>query len=68
MKGFGQAGLGVFPVPSVIAEEVMLAYNVESIGCAQEAVIKYFAISRERTLKHPAVVAVHRTAKRTFVP
>ncbi len=68
LKAFGQAGVGVFPAPSVIADEVISAYGVECIGHAEDAVVKYYAISRERTLKHPAVVAVHRMAGSTFTP
>ena len=68
MKAFGQAGLGVFPVPTVIADEVMSAFAVQSVGRADDAKVKYFAISRERELKHPAVVAVNRTASKTFTP
>ncbi|WPL16945.1 Na(+)/H(+) antiporter regulatory protein [Thiorhodovibrio winogradskyi] len=68
MKAFGQAGLGVFPVPTVIAEEVMNAFAVRSLGCANDATVKYFAIAREREPKHPAVVAVNHKAPNTFAP
>lgn len=68
MKAFGQAGLGVFPVPTVVAEEVMNALAVQSVGCAKDATVEYFAIARERELRHPAVVAVSRHAAKTFSP
>jgi LysR family transcriptional regulator, transcriptional activator of nhaA len=66
MKAFGQAGVGVFPVPAAIAEEVRHQYGVVTIGYAEEAVVRYFAISQERRLKHPAVIAVRQGAKRSL--
>ncbi len=64
MKAFGQIGGGIFPVSAVIAEEVESQYNVAMVGCADEIVVKYYAISVERRLTHPAVVAVSQAAKR----
>lgn len=58
LKSFGNSGLGIFPVPSVIADEVVKQYEVEIIGNAKGEAIKFFAISHERRLKHPAVLAV----------
>ena len=63
MKEFGQAGAGIFPSPAVIAEEVQHHYGVEIVGRADELVVKYYAISLERRLTHPAVVAVSQAAK-----
>ncbi len=63
MKAFGQIGGGIFPVPTVIAREVENQYGVEMVGRAEEIVVKYYAISVERRLTHPAVVAVSRAAK-----
>lgn len=63
MQAFGQAGIGVFPVPAVIAEEVRRQCGVEMVGCAEEVVVKYYAISVERRLTHPAVVAISQAAK-----
>jgi len=64
MKAFGQAGVGVFPVPAVIAEEVQEQNGVELIGHADEIEVRYYAISVERRLTHPAVLAVSQAAKR----
>lgn len=62
MKAFGQGGAGIFPVPAVINEETQRRYDVEFVGRADEIVVKYYAISVERRLKHPAVVAVSKAA------
>ncbi|MGN2390371.1 transcriptional activator NhaR [Pelomicrobium sp. G1] len=63
MKAFGQAGAGVFPAPEVIAGEVQHQYGVEVVGRAEEVAVRYYAISVERRLTHPAVVAVSQAAK-----
>lgn len=63
MKAFGQAGIGIFPASAVIAEEVRHQYGVEIVGGAEEVIVRYYAISLERRLTHPAVVAVSEAAK-----
>ncbi|MGR9089952.1 MAG: LysR substrate-binding domain-containing protein [Gammaproteobacteria bacterium] len=55
MKAFGEADVGVFPAPSAIAEKVESMYNAKLIGGAHELTEKYYAISPERKIKHPAV-------------
>lgn len=64
MKAFGQAGAGLFPVPAVIADEVCSQYRVEVVGHLEQASVSYYAISLQRRLSHPAVMAVS-TAART---
>ena len=66
MKAFGQAGVGLFPTPAVIAEEVGHQYGVEIVGRTEEIVVEYYAISVERRLTHPAVVAVSQAAKQAL--
>ena len=66
MKAFGQAGVGIFPTPSVIAGEVAQQYGVETVGRTEAVVVEYFAISVERRLTHPAVVAVSDAAKHSL--
>lgn len=63
MKAFGQAGAGIFPVPAVISEEMLRQHGAEVVGRADEIVVKYYAISVERRLTHPAVVAISEAAK-----
>ena len=62
MKSFGEAGVGLFPVPEVILEEVCRHYGVEPAGRLDEIQVSYYAISLERRLTHPAVLAVSQTA------
>jgi len=63
LKVFGQRGLGVFFVPSIIAAEVQRQYEVKSIGRVNDLRERFYAISLDRKLKHPAVVAISEAAK-----
>lgn len=63
MKVFGQAGKGVFIAPSAIADEVASQYGAQIIGKTEEVREQYYAISVERRLSHPAVVAITQTAR-----
>lgn len=63
MKAFGQAGVGVFPVPSVVAEEVCKQFGVIEWGKTQDIKEQFYAISVERRLTHPAVKAVSENAR-----
>lgn len=58
LKVFGQAGTGFFAVPTAIEEEVMRQYEVLPIGKTEEITERYFAISAERRVRHPAVAAI----------
>jgi LysR family transcriptional activator of nhaA len=63
LKVFGQSGLGIFPAPSVIEAEVRKQYGVAVVGRIEEVRERYYAISVERRLKHPAIVAISETAR-----
>jgi LysR family transcriptional activator of nhaA len=63
MKVFGQRGLGLFVAPSVITAEVQRQYGVSIIGPLQGVTERYYAISLDRKLKHPAVVAISDAAR-----
>lgn len=63
LKVFGQAGAGVFPVPTVIEKEVKEQYGVQLIGRAEKIRERFYAISLERKVKHPAVSAIADAAR-----
>ncbi len=65
MKAFGQAGVGIFPSAAVMAREVNLQHRVETIGRADSVAVRYYAITTERRITHPAVAAVMQSAKDT---
>jgi LysR family transcriptional activator of nhaA len=60
---FGRDGVGIFPAPTVIEREVSRQYGVVPLGLAEGVGERYYAISVERRLKHPAVVAITETAR-----
>lgn len=63
MKVFGQAGDGIFSVPSIIEQEVCHQHNVSIIGRSDAVRERFYAISVERIIKHPAVVAIWNAAR-----
>jgi len=63
MKAFGKAGAGIFPGPAILTEEIREQYAAEIIGHADSVAARYYAISVERKLTHPAVVAISEAAK-----
>lgn len=63
---FGQAGLGVFASPECIDEEVQQQHDVKRLGALDGARERFFGISAERRIKHPAVVAIVEAAKKSL--
>ena len=63
LKAFGQTGEGLFPGAIVIQEEICRQHEVELIGEIDGVREQFFAISVERKIKHPAVLAIASTAR-----
>lgn len=63
MKSFGQAGMGVFFMPSIVADEVCKTFNVKIIGQTDKIKQNFYAISAQRKISHPAVTAICDSAK-----
>jgi len=66
MKAFGAAGVGIFAAPTAIAAEVRRQYRVATIGRTDAVRDRFYAISVERRLTHPAVVAISSAARETL--
>lgn len=66
LKVFGQEGEGVFAVPDIVEREVSQHYNVIALGRTTEIKERFYAISVERKIKHPAVAAISANAKNTL--
>jgi len=64
IKVFGQAGHGVLPAPTVVRVEVERQYGVHAIGEIETLRERYYAISPERRIKHPAVARIVEHARR----
>ena len=63
LKVVGTAGVGLFAAPSAIEEEICRQYRVQKLGELPQVREQYYAISAERKLKHPAVVAISEAAR-----
>ena len=60
---FGAANVGLFTAPSAIEKEVCRQYRVRLLGELPVVQERYYAISPERKLKHPAVAAISEAAR-----
>ncbi len=63
LKVFGQEGDGVFVGPTAIEAEVARQYRVVIVGRSSTIRERFYAISVERILKHPGVVAISKAAR-----
>ena len=63
LKVFGGDGLGVFPAPTVLEADVARQYGVHVVGRAPEIRERFYAISAERRLRNPAIVAITENAR-----
>jgi LysR family transcriptional activator of nhaA len=66
MQAFGQSGSGIFIGPSVIADEVRRQYGVQLIGQTDAVTESFYAISVERKVKHPGIVAITEGGRELF--
>ena len=63
LGAFGRTGLGVFAAPLVIAHEVCAQYDVERVGTLEGLRQRYYALTVERRIRHPAVRALTESAR-----
>lgn len=63
MTAFGREGRGVFLAPTVLETETMAQFGVEVIGRSQELTDEFYAVSVERRISHPCVVAITDAAR-----
>lgn len=68
LQVLGQHGRGIFAAPSVVSQQICKHYEVVVLGELPEVRERFYAISVERRLQHPAVVAISEAARnRLFV-
>ncbi len=63
MSAFGREGRGVFLAPAVMEHDTIEQYGVELIGRTDELMDEFFAVSVERRITHPCVVAITGAAR-----
>lgn len=64
LRVFGSAGRGVFPVRAALKAEVEDLHDVDKLGPCKGVRERYFLLSTERRIKHPAVSALIEGARR----
>lgn len=63
LKVFGSTGQGVFVAPTAIEADVVRQYGVRVVGRTDAVRERFYAISIERRLRHPAVLAISQGAR-----
>ncbi|MGB5259487.1 MAG: transcriptional activator NhaR [Gammaproteobacteria bacterium] len=63
MKAFGEGNAGIFTSPTTVEDDVVAKYGVRVIGRTEEIKERFYAISAERRIKHPAVSAITEAAR-----
>jgi LysR family transcriptional activator of nhaA len=66
LRQFARAGHGFAPVPAVLEEQFRQEVGFAPIGVADGVEARFFAISLERRITHPAVRAIVESARRIF--
>lgn len=61
-----EEGAGMFAAPAIIGNDLRVRFAVERIGRAHGISQQFFAITVDRRLKHPVVVAITESARRAL--
>ena len=62
MSAFGQAGVGFLAKPSAIADMITRQYDLQLVGSTDEIKEHFYAITVQRKITHPAVLAISQAA------
>lgn len=63
LKSFGKAGAGLFAAPTAVVGQVCEQYGVVVLGRIESITEQLYAITAERRLTHPAIVAISEGAR-----
>jgi LysR family transcriptional activator of nhaA len=63
LRAFGSAGRGVFPVRAALKAEVEDLRDVQLVGECQGVRERYYALTTERRIRHPAITALLESAR-----
>jgi LysR family transcriptional activator of nhaA len=66
IDAFGRAGAGLFALPSAIEPQVRRQYQVRLVGRLDAVRQRFYAITVERKLSNPAVIAISERARALF--
>jgi LysR family transcriptional activator of nhaA len=63
VKSFVQGGIGVFAAPSAIESEIVRQFSVQVVGRTDSMHARFYVLSMERKVRHPAVLAIIERAR-----
>lgn len=63
LKVFAEGGSGICPVPSIMEDDAVARYRMVSIGRVDALRVRFYAVSLERRVTHPAVLAIIAAAR-----
>jgi LysR family transcriptional activator of nhaA len=66
-SAFGSEGQGVFMAPTEMERDTVEQFGVELIDCTEELVDEFYAVSVERCITHPCVVAITGAARGSYL-
>ncbi len=64
MKAFGREGFGLFAAPAAIAREIETQYVCRQVGLLAGVRERFYAVTLQRKLQHPAVILLSESARR----
>jgi LysR family transcriptional activator of nhaA len=64
MNLFGEDGVGILPAPTVLEAELRRRFELQVVGRVKHVRHRFYAITVERKIKHPAVLAICESARK----
>ena len=66
LETFGATGRAMFPASALVEDDICRQHGLKAVGHLEGVRERFYAISPERKLKHPAVVAICLAARKDF--
>jgi LysR family transcriptional activator of nhaA len=66
LREFAREGRGVAPVPDVLLDQFRKESGLEVLGPARKVRAEFYAVSMERKIKHPGVLAICESTQKVF--
>ncbi len=66
LQTFGATGRALFPASALVEDDICRQHGLKMVGHVEGVRERFYAISPERKLKHPAVVAICLAARKDF--
>jgi LysR family transcriptional activator of nhaA len=63
LRAFGEMRPAIFPIPAVMERQIRKQKGLTVVGRTEKVRTQFYAISAERKLQHPAVVAISKAAR-----